>query len=289
MAGPVTAAPAEAFFLAASPGQRFCMYYAAAAGATPRGGMVYIHPFGEEMNRSRRMAALQARAFAAAGYHVLQIDLYGCGDSSGDFGEARWPIWKHDVLLACRWLVARRCGTVSLWGLRLGATLALDLAHQTPTAFARLILWYPVLNGKVWLDQLLRQHLAGQMLTTQPTQAAGAGAVPATVSPRSTGALRQSLAAGTALEIGGYLLAPELALSIDHQDTLLTPPPCAVLWFEHSAAADGAASPAALRQAAAWRTGGDVRLQPVRGAPFWSSPTIVDCPALLEATLAGSA
>jgi alpha/beta superfamily hydrolase len=41
----------------------------------------------EELNKSRHVAAAQARAFAAAGYSVLQIDLYGCGDSSGDFGE----------------------------------------------------------------------------------------------------------------------------------------------------------------------------------------------------------
>jgi len=33
------------------------------------------------MNKSRRMAALQARVFAAMGFGVLQIDLFGCGDS----------------------------------------------------------------------------------------------------------------------------------------------------------------------------------------------------------------
>ncbi len=52
------------------------------------------------MNKSRRMAALQARAFAAMGFGVLQIDLFGCGDSSGDFSDARWDIWKQDLAIA---------------------------------------------------------------------------------------------------------------------------------------------------------------------------------------------
>jgi alpha/beta superfamily hydrolase len=40
------------------------------------------------MNKARRMAALQARALAALGYGVLLLDLHGCGDSSGDFGDS---------------------------------------------------------------------------------------------------------------------------------------------------------------------------------------------------------
>ncbi|MBK8384562.1 MAG: hypothetical protein IPL11_02315 [Candidatus Accumulibacter sp.] len=41
-------------------------------------------------NKSWRIVPLQARALATAGYAVLQIDLMGCGDSSGDFGDATW-------------------------------------------------------------------------------------------------------------------------------------------------------------------------------------------------------
>jgi len=76
------------------------------------------------MNKARRMAALQSRRLAAAGYSVLQIDLFGCGDSSGDFADARWEIWKQDLRLALGWLKPRVAGPLGLWGLRLGATLA---------------------------------------------------------------------------------------------------------------------------------------------------------------------
>ena len=43
------------------------------------------------------MAAQQARAFAALGYAVLQIDLFGCGDSCGAFAAGRWAQWQQDL------------------------------------------------------------------------------------------------------------------------------------------------------------------------------------------------
>ena len=90
----------EAFFLSVDGGrlgQRFCLFHPA-QGGVPKGCVLNIHPFAEEMNKSRRMAALQARALAKAGYAVLQIDLFGCGDSSGDFGDASWQDWVGDVV-----------------------------------------------------------------------------------------------------------------------------------------------------------------------------------------------
>ena len=138
----------EPFFLpAGASGERFCIYHPA-AGA-PRGGIVYLHPFAEEMNKSRRMAALQSRMLAARGFAVLQIDLYGCGDSSGDFGDARWEFWKADAALAVEWLKQRAGGSIYLWGLRLGALLALDFAAGEPAGCAGFLLWQPVVNGQL--------------------------------------------------------------------------------------------------------------------------------------------
>ena len=126
-------APAEPFFLQTDCGRRFCLYHAPRAEKECRGAFIYVHPFGEEMNKSRRMAALQARAFAAMGFGVLQIDLFGCGDSSGDFSDARWDIWKQDLSGASTWLAERVSAPISLWGLRLGALLALDFARDIST------------------------------------------------------------------------------------------------------------------------------------------------------------
>ena len=67
---------------------------------------------------------------AAAGYTVLQIDLRGCGDSSGDFGEAGWSDWVDDVLAACVWLREQNQAPLWLWGLRAGCLLATEVARR---------------------------------------------------------------------------------------------------------------------------------------------------------------
>ena len=85
---------AEPFFLRAARGQRFCLFHPAAGSC--RGAVLYVHPFAEELNRSRRMAGLHAGALAALGDAVLQLDLHGCGGSSGDFAAARWETWQED-------------------------------------------------------------------------------------------------------------------------------------------------------------------------------------------------
>ena len=45
----------DIFFLPRNGGQRLCIYHAA-RGPSVRGALVYIHPWAEEMNKSRRMA-----------------------------------------------------------------------------------------------------------------------------------------------------------------------------------------------------------------------------------------
>src|SRR5262249_35049316 len=149
--------------------------------------ILYIHPFADELNKSRRMVALQARQFAANGFGVLLPDLYGCGDSGGDFADAHWDVWLDDLHRCLDWLRADNEGPYYLWGLRAGALLATELAQRT--AVAGLILWHPVINGAQMLTQFLRLRLAvGMMRGSQET----------------TTQLRDTLAAGNSLEVAGY-------------------------------------------------------------------------------------
>lgn len=270
LAGPTHAVP---FFLPAETGQRYCLFHPP-AGAACRGALIYVHPFGEEMNKARRMAALQARALAALGVAVLQIDLHGCGDSSGDFGEARWETWKSDLALAHRWLADKLGVPVSLWGLRLGAVLALDYAAGAADPVHSLVLWQPVQSGKTYLTQFLRLRVASDMLTEG--KEAGNG----------THALRAQLQAGQVLEIAGYELAPALAGAIDALDlAAMRPPACPIHWLEAVPAAGRELPPGAARVTAAWRQAGcDLHIQVVPCAPFWSAQEITECPALLAAT-----
>lgn len=264
--------PAEPFFLKAGGGQRFCLYHPAAGAA--RGAILYVHPFAEEMNRARRMAALQARAFAAAGHAVLQIDLAGCGDSSGDFGDARWESWQDDLALGAAWLRARVDAPLRLWGLRLGALLALDHARHAALPPAGLLLWQPVLKASTHLTQFLRLRLAGAMLADGEVAQGG------------TAGLRAALQAGAPLEIAGYDLHPQLARALDTLDALdAYQPACPVDWIEAVSQAGAEPSPGAARAAGAWRARGiDLRLHPVHSAPFWTTTEITESGPWLAAS-----
>ena len=265
--------PAQAFFLDAAPGKRFCLYHP--PQGTPRGAVLHVPAHAEEMNKSRRMVARQARLLAAQGLGVLQLDLYGCGDSAGLSGDARWEIWRQDVLLALDWLHAAAPGPLSLWGLRLGALLALDAA-QHRTDLAAVLLWQPVTDGAAYLTQFLRLRLAADMLN------AGAGAV------GSTDALRRQLAGGASLDIAGHTLSPGLASAIESAaiDDLAAPA-CPVHWLDLAPQPGRAFAPA--RAAGAARLSGRGWLLDtavVQGPAFWASQEIAEAPALLDASAA---
>jgi len=86
----------QAGFLDSSQGAVFYILHPPATKPV-RGCILYSPPFAEELNKSRRMVALQARQLAASGYAVLLLDLYGCGDSGGEFDTATWSIWQDDL------------------------------------------------------------------------------------------------------------------------------------------------------------------------------------------------
>jgi len=274
----LTGAPrAEPFFLESAAGQRFCLFHPPASPC--RGALIYVHPFAEEMNRSRRMAALQARQLAALGYGVLLLDLAGCGDSEGDFNDARWALWKNDLALGAAWLNQRLGQPLTLWGLRLGALLAADYARTATHSVHALLLWQPVQNGAAFLNQFLRLRVAGAML--DDGQHLGQART-------STTTLRQALLAGESIEIAGYDLAPELAAALDTLDPLeAMTPPCPVHWFEAVSAADAVLPASAARVGVAWQARGvEVRQQAVHCSPFWATAEIVESPAWLGATSA---
>lgn len=262
----------EPFFLEGARGPLFCLYLAP-TDKLAQEGLLYLHPFAEEMHKSRRMVALQARAFARAGYAVLQVDLTGCGDSAGDFGDASWEVWRDDAARAHAWLAAQVPGQLTLWGLRLGASLAAQLAPDL-ARIKRLLLWQPVLNGDQFLTQFLRIKLASEMLSEGQAQS-------------GTKELRAKLLeAGEAVEVGGYMLAPAMARALARLKLNDLRPASAVEWIELGANAGDDVIPAARRVLDTWREGGTtVHPYTVQGDPFWATQEISVCPALLETSL----
>ncbi len=268
--------PLEAFFHPAPEGgQRLYLHHTPPHGRSVHGAVLYVHPWAEEMNKSRRMAALAGRALAADGWAVLQIDLLGCGDSSGDLGDASWQAWIDDLARAAHWLRERHPGApLWLWGLRAGALLATAAAPRIDGPL-NLLFWQPALQGKALLQQFLRLKVAAQL-------ADGGGKA-------ILDAARAELAAGRPVEVAGYMLAPALAKGLEA--ALLTPPAAApsgrVVWLELAAPPGPALAPATAAALPHWQAAGWlVDAWAVRGPPFWQTTEIEDAPALVAATLA---
>jgi len=264
--------PAEPFFLKADLGERFCIYYPPAASKKCLGAFIYVHPFAEEMNKSRHMVAMQSRALAESGYAVLQLDLYGCGDSSGDFADATWEIWLEDIARAEEWILQKVSSPIGLWGLRLGAVLVLDYAKKYSGNFSTIVLWQPVINTGQYLTQFLRMSLAGEIVTDGKKGNSG------------TTHLRHELAAGKPVEIAGYMLSPLLANDLEKiVTTQLAVTSCRIHWFEFISESRQTLTPAGENLVSSWKKqGSDLSVHYVPCTPFWATQEISTCPALLD-------
>ncbi|MGA8765360.1 MAG: hydrolase 2, exosortase A system-associated [Candidatus Sulfotelmatobacter sp.] len=253
--------PPMGFYLPGQAGNLFAMYYRANESVPEAGDVLYVHPFAGEMAASRNVIAALSRDLARMGFGVLTVDLFGCGDSSGDFREARWEIWRDDLAAAVRWLQEQGRDQISLWGLRLGALLAMDFAVHSGENYERMVLWQPVLSGQAMLTQFLHMNL----------DELGTGATRQLTNPEYRG----SLPAGHTIEVAGYELAAELIHSIDKLNLAplgnrLSGP---VHWIEMGQRAEATLRPESLRVVEEWsRHGIQVSTRKLNGLPFWLFP-----------------
>jgi uncharacterized protein len=256
-------------FVAGNVGSRFRLV-SEPSDRHPRGTIIFVHGFAEEMNKSRRMVARMARRLAADGWRVVQRDLCGCGDSSGEFVDASWQAWIDDVDAELSLADAKH--PVWLWCLRAGALLVpAVLANRRQV---NLLLWQPVLSGAQHLQQFLRLHAGARI--------AGSGKDSGKASPA------QALRSGASVEVGGYQLGPALAAGIEQASFDLPEHfEGRVVWFEVSADDAAALSPPTLRAVERLKVKGlSVTPRALRGPPFWQTQEIEECETLLEQTLA---
>lgn len=263
-----------------------------------RGIVVFAHPFAEELNKSRRMVALQARALAGQGLWVLCPDLHGCGDSPADLVDADWDGWITQLAACAAWLRGAAGGDAAgplwWWGLRHGALLAAAAARQAEPA-GGFLFWQPPAQGKPLLQQFLRLRVAAQMVSGDHRGVLAE--------------LKAGLQAGQAQQIAGYTLPAAVANGLDA--ATLAPPEAAdgrgaqVLWFELSSAtaapaqADGSATeppgqpgppqplPASRPVIARWQQAGHaVQATVLPGPAFWATTEIETADALVDASTA---
>ena len=256
----------QPMFLPGPNGRLHAVLHAPASGS-PSGALLFVPPFGDEMNRSRRMVAETARELARTGQAVLVVDPFGTGDSEGDFGQATWSRWCADIRAMLAWLVARGHGAVSLWGMRLGASLALA-ASRGSEHVDRLLLWQPVVSGATFLAQVLRVRVAATAFR---------GGTRETVA-----GLKEICRHEGHVEIGGYSICSELLGELEAMK--LATPAAPVHWCE--VGAGEALAPASARVVEQWRDEGvAVQARLVGGPPFWATQEISVAPELLAATV----
>jgi exosortase A-associated hydrolase 2 len=263
----------EPFFLPTPGGPAFAVLHLPAPAVPLRGHVLVVPPFNEEMNRCRSMVTLQARALAQQGFGTLLLDLHGTGDSAGEHGDARWSIWLDNLKAALQWLAARPGGCVAVLGIRLGAILAAELLATVPQAPATLVLWQPVVDGKIHMNQFLRVRMAAQL--DRPN-----------LPKETTASMRKQLEAGECIEVAGYELHPELVRGIDAANLVKQRPAVRqVLWLENVSADGGELPGPAVAAAKAWADGGiGADMQGYVGPAFWQVHERVLTPSIIHIT-----
>ena len=255
-----------AYFLDGQLGRLFCT--SVVHEAEPTRQFLVLPPFAEEMNKSRHVLAALVRSLGNAGHGVLLPDLYGTGDSEGDFGAASIDVWRADVTMLIEHLAGR--GPIGLIGLRCGALLAADIASRH--AVDSLTLIHPIADGRQQLNQLLRLRLASGLTTGSDRESAAD--------------LRQQLADGQSLEIAGYRLSPRMASGLESLALakLVFDNLGRIVWIELVTDPERPLMPVSQRIVDQWQLAGlGVDIETVVCDQFWATQEIAQCPAVVEA------
>jgi exosortase A-associated hydrolase 2 len=259
----------RAEFIAAERGRIFVL--ARRPAAMTSAAVLMVPPFAEEMNKSRKMMAELALKLADRGVPSICVDLFGTGDSDGEFRDATWPRWSADLQTAMQWADHAGMRVSKILGARLGCSLAIELIRQSTASFERIVFWQPVLDGKRFIEQFLRLRIAARMMENDRKE--------------TVADLRGRLAQGETIEVAGYELNSELVTAIERASTeaLLNIAPCNLDWIEVVRAAGAAVSTPTAKTIETIRAKGfSAQLHCVVSEPFWSSTEIVTCAELID-------
>lgn len=236
----------------------------------PKAHIIYLPPFGEEMNRCRAAAARQARVFAKAGYLCSLLDFQGTGESRGSLEDASIELWLQDIATLVEDGAPKELPLI-IWGCRLGALLAMFACQQHKVRAC--VLWQPVSSGKTYINQFLRQRAAALIAQGLPGE--------------NTGAIREQIASGQIIEVAGYPLSHKLVASIDALEikTLANLEPISVYWLENVSDTEAPMTPRVQKDVTALeRAGARVSLIPFVGNPLWQLHERAECPQLIDMT-----
>lgn len=229
-----------------------------------RGCVLVVPPFAEEMNKTRRMVAELSIRLADRGIVTVIPDLYGTGDSAGDFGDADWQTWQRDIGSVAAWAATRGTPVDRILAIRLGAALALDCiaSGNLPGTYRHTVFWQPVFDGARFVTQFLRLRIAAGLNNERKETVAD---------------LKSRLVAGERIEVAGYVVAGTLVEALQSLTPANALPDALGGVTSVEVQRDGAPSPgasAAILERTA-RAGQAARLQVCTGEPYWTSVEIV--------------
>lgn len=119
-------------------------------------GVLLVPPLLHEQPRSRRFITEVASAFAANGIAALRFDFYGSGDSAGRSDELQLSTMHDDLRRACAALRSHTgASRIAVMAWRASALVVCDWICHGGEA-SELILWEPILDGRAWLEDLVR-------------------------------------------------------------------------------------------------------------------------------------
>lgn len=244
--------------------------------SAPRGRVLFVPAFGDEMNQTRRMVRLTAETLADRGIASCIFDLYGTGDSSADFADATVERWVADCRRVVELLDAASADNATpllLIGCRLGGALAVRVSHELARKPAALIAWAPIFHGRQQLSALLR---AASIARMQHHGESGAD-------PKALWA-QDRIAT-----LAGYPISPKLAEQLEALDGTGTPFSGSARLFDvRLPVGDQAIGPSEslAKRAIAWSEQGVPTVaRAVAGPAFWNVAELVDVPELVAATV----
>lgn len=257
-------------FLAGRQGPLFVLRRGPASGTRC---VLVVPPFADEMNKCRRMVTLLAMQLAQRGIVTVVPDLYGTGDSGGDFVDAGWALWQDDLARTARWCEDAIGPVTGLLGIRLGCALACEgsVLAAVPT-LSRTVFWQPVLDGSRHMAQFMRLRVAASMAVDVKESIAD---------------LRAGLTAAGEIEISGYRISRGLVAEIEavREPPVLPAQLGAVDWFELVREIGQPVSPASARLIQATTASGlRVDGHAIAGDPYWAATEIVTNDELVAKT-----
>ncbi len=120
--------------------------------------VVLCYPLGDEAIRVHRAYKQLALRLSRAGFPTLRFDYFGSGDSAGEDSDATLSRWQIDIAAAIEEARARaETKEVVLVGLRLGASLAMEMASQHQ-GINGIVIWEPIVQGENYLQILEETH-----------------------------------------------------------------------------------------------------------------------------------